>query len=73
MLEVKKVLEDFKQGRINLTPSFVEELKMYSDDSVILAVPDVDGHTRMLILTKEKAEELVRSINAEIKKNYDKL
>ena len=66
MLEVAKVLEDFNAGRITLSPAFVEELKQCSSDSVIITVPDINGRTRMLTMTRNRANELYRSVSDEL-------
>lgn len=68
MLEIKKVLEDYEAGKIKLTPAFVEELRQYGDDKVLLAMPTVDGN-KMIVMDKAKATELYELAKKEIQKN----
>ena len=66
--EVYGWITDYEAGKIKLSPAFVEELRQYGDDKVLLAMPTVDGN-KMIVMDKTKATELYELAKKEIQKN----
>lgn len=68
MLEIKRVLEDYEAGKIKLSAEFVEELRHYGDDKVLITVPTEDGN-KLIVMDKQKATELYETAKKEVQKN----
>lgn len=67
MLSVGKLLKDFEEGRVALSPDFAKELRNYSESDIVLAVPTEDG-TRLIVMPEKKATELYDSSVKEIRR-----
>ncbi len=64
-LTVNDLLTFVNKGAIQLSDSFIRELKGYPSDSVVIPVETVDGK-RLIVLDKDKAHEIMRAFKDRI-------